>query len=59
MTELEFLQKEEERFRGCLEMHENSARNLREEISVIHRIMESLQGQPSKMNCPENQSCNR
>ena len=59
MTEIEFLQKEKERFEGCLEMHENCARNLKEEINVIHRIMESLQGQPTGMSCPENQSCKR
>lgn len=52
MTEMEFLQKEEERFIGCLEMHENCARNLREEISVIQKIMKSLQGQPNGMGRP-------
>lgn len=53
MTEMEFLQKEEERFRSCLEMHENCAKNLREEISVIQIIRKLLQRQPSDMGCPE------
>lgn len=52
VTEIEFLQKEEERFRGCLEMHENCAKNLREEIGVIQKIRKMLQRQPGDMDCP-------
>ncbi len=59
MTEMEFLQKEEERFRGCLEMHENSARKLREEINTIHKIRKFLQGQPGDMGRPEGWSCDK
>lgn len=59
MTEMEFLDQEEERFRNCLKMHETSARSLKEQIGILQKIKARLQGQSKDMNCPEDQSCER
>lgn len=53
---MEFLQKEEERLMACMEMHEDSARRLREDIDAIRKVRELLLDHPNGV-CQPDGSC--
>lgn len=45
MELMEFIEKEEKRLNDCLQMHENSAKLLKEDIDAIKKIRKLLLGQ--------------